>query len=50
MRRNSREIEPLPCNKFKWDIIYTSTDSLCGTNEIQNILSQLCVCMLSWLS
>ena len=43
-----KEVESLPCNKLKWNIIYKSTDSLCGTNETQNILSQLCVCTLSW--
>ena len=35
--RHNREIEPLPCNNFKWSINYKNTEALCCTSET-NIL------------
>ena len=33
-----REIQPLFCNKLKWNIIYKNTESLCCTPETNIIL------------
>ena len=35
-----RELEPLFCNNFKWNIIYKNIESLCYTPET-NIVNQL---------